>query len=94
MYNTDLTVNQLEDSVNECDDMCPVSNFKSVEVQTDNYYPDEEILKNKIQILQQKLRRKNKKIENLEDLLSNLKNRGLLEDEPQTIIASNFKGKS
>jgi len=87
----DLTVNQLEDNVNECDDMCPVSNFKSVEVQTDNYYPDEEILKNKIKILQQKLRRKNKKIENLEDLLSNLKNRGLLEDEPQTIIASNFK---
>lgn len=94
MYNTDLTVNQLEDNVNECDDMCPVSNFKSVEVQTDNYYSHEKILKNKIKILQQKLRRKNKKIENLEDLLSNLKNRGLLEDEPQTIIASNFKGKS
>ena len=57
MYNTDLTVNQLEDNVNGCDDMCPVSNFKSVEVQTDNYYSDEEILKNKIKILQQKLRR-------------------------------------
>jgi hypothetical protein len=50
--------------------MYPVSNFKSVEVQTDTYYPNEEILRNKIKILQQKLIRKNKKIENLEDLLS------------------------
>jgi len=74
--------------------MYPASSFKSVEVQTDTFYPNEEFLRNKIKILRQKLRRKNKKIENLEDLLSNLKNRGLLEDDPQTIIASNFKGKS
>jgi len=62
LYNTDLTVDQLEDNVNECDDMYPVSNFKSVKVQTDTYYPNEEILRDKIKILQQKLRRKNKKI--------------------------------
>jgi len=95
LYNTEVTVDQLEENINECVDMNPVSNFKSVEVQTDTItYPIEEILRNKIKILQQKLRRKNKKIENLEDLLGNLKNRGLLEDEPHTIIASNFKGKS
>jgi len=94
LYDTDLNVDQLQDNNNECDNMYPASSFKSVEVQTDTFYPNEEFLRNKIKILQQKLRRKNKKIENLEDLLSNLKNRGLLEDDPQTIIASNFKGKS
>ncbi|XP_026806139.1 LOW QUALITY PROTEIN: THAP domain-containing protein 1-like [Rhopalosiphum maidis] len=90
----DLTVDQLEDNINGCNNMYPVSNFKSVNVQTDTYYPNEEILRNKIEILQQKLRRKNKKIKNLKNLLNNLKNRGLLEDEPQTIIAFNFEGKS
>jgi len=52
-----------------------ISNFKSVEGQTKTSYSNEEKLKNKIKILQQKLRRKNKKkIENLDDLVKSLKN--------------------
>lgn len=62
LYDTDKNVDQLQDNNNEYDNMYPASNFKTVEVQTDTFYPNEEILKNKIKILQQKLRRKNKKL--------------------------------
>jgi len=62
LYDTDTNVDQLQDNNNEYDNMYPASNFKTVEVQTDTFYPNEEILKNKIKILQQKLRRKNKKL--------------------------------
>ncbi|XP_060866748.1 THAP domain-containing protein 2-like [Metopolophium dirhodum] len=63
-------------TVDQCDDMHSISNFKSVEIQTETSHSNEEMHKNKIKILQQKLRRKNKKIENLEDLVKNLKNIG------------------
>lgn len=62
-------------------------------MQTEANYTDEIILKKRIRILRQKLRRQKNKIENLEDLLKSLKNKGLLENEPGTIIASNFNGK-
>jgi len=42
--------------------MQSISNFKSVEDQTETYYSNEKMLMNKIKILHQKLRRKNKKI--------------------------------
>lgn len=64
-------------TVDQCDDMHSISNFKNVEVQTEISHSNEEMHKNKIKILQQKLRRKNKKIENLEDLVKSLKNIGL-----------------
>lgn len=56
-----------------------INNSKSVKVQTDTFYPNDHIFRNEIKIIQQKLKRKRKIIENLEDLLNNLKNRGLLE---------------
>lgn len=62
LYDPDLNVDQLQDSNNECDNMYPASNSKSVEVQTGTFYPNEEFLRNKIKILWQKLRRKNKKL--------------------------------
>jgi len=63
LYNTEVTVDQLEENINECVDVYLVSNFKSVQVQTDTiYYVNEEILRNNIKILQQKLKRKNKKL--------------------------------
>ncbi|XP_025414926.1 THAP domain-containing protein 1-like [Sipha flava] len=72
--NEDITVDNLEDNINQCDNMNLSSNFKSMEVQTETSYSNEEMFKNKIKILQQILRRKNKKIENLDDLVKSLKN--------------------
>ncbi|NP_001280300.1 uncharacterized protein LOC100163631 [Acyrthosiphon pisum] len=69
----DVTVDQLENNIYQCDDMHSITNFKSVEIQTETYHSNEEMHKNKIKTLQQKLRRKNKKIENLEDLVKNIK---------------------
>lgn len=76
MYNTDETVDQLENNIHQCDDMHSIHNFKSVEIQTQISHSDEKVYKNKIKILQQKLRRKNKKIEHLEGLVKSLKNNG------------------
>jgi len=45
-----------------------------VEIQTEPSHSNEKMYKNRIKILQQKLRRKNKKIENLEDLVKSFKN--------------------
>jgi len=50
-YNTDLTVDQMEENINKCANMSPINNLKSVEIQTETYYPNEEILRNKIKIL-------------------------------------------
>jgi len=93
LYDTDITVDNLEDNINHCDNMNLSSHFKSVEVQTETYYSNEEKLKNKIKILQQKLRRKNKKIENLDDLVKSLKNDGHINSEQQHVILNNFNGK-
>jgi transcription elongation factor GreA-like protein len=93
LYDTDITVDNLEDNINQCDNMNLSSNFKSVEVQTETSYSNEEMLKNKIKILQQILRRKNKKIENLDDLVKSLKNDGHINSEQQHAILNNFNGK-
>lgn len=47
LYNTDLT-DQLEDNINKCAHMSPINNLKNVEIQINSYYPNKEILKNKI----------------------------------------------
>lgn len=67
-------MDQLENKIHKYDDIHSISNFKSVEIQTETSRSNEEMHKKKIKMLQQKLRRKNKKIENLEDLVKSFKN--------------------
>lgn len=45
-------------------------------------------------MLQQKLRRKDKKINNLKDLLNDLRDQGLIDGESGRLIENNFNGKS
>lgn len=52
----------------------------------------EYILKKKIKILLQKLRRQNKKICNLTDLVNSLKNKRHIDTEQQHVIFNNFNG--
>lgn len=61
-------------------------------VQTNNLYTNELTLKRKIKFLQQKLRRSQSKINNLEDLIKNLKNNGHIDSEQQNVIMNNFNG--
>jgi len=84
LYDTDVTVDKLENNVHQCDDMHSISNFKSVEIQTETSHANEEMHKNKIKILQQKLRRRDKKIE---ELVKSVKNIGhsKLSNEKQDI---------
>lgn len=62
------------------------------EVQTLNSYTSEIVLKKKIKFLQQKLRRSQTKINNLEDLIKTLKNNGHIDSEQQNLILNNFNG--
>jgi hypothetical protein len=50
-------------------------------------------LKKKIRTLQQKLRRKDQKLYNLQELLNDLNSRGLIDGEPVNIIKNSFSGK-
>jgi uncharacterized protein YlxW (UPF0749 family) len=63
------------------------------EVQTSNSYTNELALRKKIKLLQQKLRRKQKKINNLNDLIMSLNSRGHIDLEQQNLILNNFNGK-
>lgn len=62
------------------------------EVQTLNSYTSKIVLKKKIKFLQQKLRRSQTKINNLEDLIKTLKNNGHIDSEQQNLILNNFNG--
>jgi len=66
--------------------------IKDVGVQTINSYSNEIVLKNEIKMLKQKLRRKEKKIKNLKDLLNDLQGQGLIDDEPGRLIENHFSG--
>lgn len=70
-----------------------VSTTENKEVQTVNNYTNELALKKKIKFLQQKLRRKENKINNLQGLLKNLRGKGLIDTEPGNIIENYFSGK-
>lgn len=50
------------------------------------------MLKNEIKMLKQKLRRREKKIKNLKDLLNDLQGQGLIDDEPGRLIENHFSG--
>lgn len=65
------------DKVGTFDEIVLTTNNK--EVQTVNTYISELLLKKKIRTLQQKLRREEKKIFNLQELLSDLKSKGLID---------------
>lgn len=65
-----------------------------VEVQTINSFTGETELKNKITILKQKLRRKEKTINNLKDLLDDLRNKCLIDGEHERLIENHFSGKN
>lgn len=54
--------------------------------------PTKAVLRNKIKVLKQKLRRKVKKISSLKQLLDELTKRGLLENDPKQIIEHHFDG--
>lgn len=68
------------------------SNYCDKEVQTSDSYTSELKLKRKIKYLHQKLRRTQKKVDNLEDLVNNLKNYGHIDSEQQNIIIKYFSG--
>lgn len=62
------------------------------EVQTLSTYTSEIMLKKKIKVLQQKLKRQKIKIDNLDNLLKSLKNKGVMDEESNNFIANNFDG--
>lgn len=62
MYDTDITVDNLEDNINQCDNMNLSSSFKSVEVQTETSYSNEEKLKIKLKFCNKNYEGKMKKL--------------------------------
>ena len=66
-------------------DICVNNSFSSSENSTDN-------LKKKIKTLQQKVRRQNKKIESLQEVMSNLKDKKLLNSEAAQVLDDSFSG--
>lgn len=72
-----------ENSPNNCDK----------EVQTSNSYTNELTLKKKIKFLQQKLHRSQSKVNNLSDLIKNLKSNGHIDSEQKSVIMNNFNGR-
>ena len=54
--------------------------------------PRKKQLKQKIKILQQKLRRKNKKIKTLNDLITSMKEKNLLNSSPAELLKDQFSG--
>lgn len=90
LFNSNLAENEMP-LVESSDEIIPTTSNK--EVQTANSYTSELLLRKKIKILQQKLRRKDKKIYNLQELLNDLKTKGLIDGEPINIIENSFSGK-
>lgn len=86
----DNNFNQADLELN--DNQTVVTESRDTEVQTTNTYTNEFLLKHKIKILRQKLRRKEKKITNLDNLLKNLKNEGFIDSEQQNLMLGNFNG--
>lgn len=94
LFNSNLVENDISlvnHQVGTSDEIVLTTNNK--EVQTANTYTSELLLKKKIRTLQQKLRRKDKKLYNLKELLNDLKSKGLIDGEPVNIIEYSFSGK-
>lgn len=62
------------------------------DIQTISTVTNEKMLKKKIKILQQKLRRQKIKIDNSSNFLKSLKNQIFIDEDSRNLIANNFNG--
>jgi len=66
--------------------------FNSSPAKHPSFSPSKAKLKNKIKLLQQQVRRQNKSIKNLKDLLKDLKKKNLIDKEAEELIMDKFDG--